>query len=89
MRKEAGLLKLLLIPKRPWASISMDFISGIPKFNDISVVMVVVNRLTKYAIFILTSVTCLAEKAAALFLHHVVKHIGVPQDIVSDRDSHS
>lgn len=57
-RQEASLLQLLLVLERPWASISMDFISGFAKVNDMSLVMVMVNRYTRYAIFNLALVTC-------------------------------
>lgn len=85
--REAGLLQPLPIPGRPWASISMDFLSGFPKVNEMSSVLVVEDRFTKYAIFIPAPATCTAEKAAELFLRHVVKFFGVPEDIVSDRDA--
>ena len=62
--REAGLLQPLPNPERPWASISMDFISGFPKVQDMASVLVVVDRFTKYAIFIPTPATCTAEKTA-------------------------
>lgn len=62
----------------------MDFVSGFPKINNMISVMVVIDRLTKYAIFIPTPATFPAEQVVALFLHHVVKYFGVPHDIVSD-----
>ena len=85
--KEAGLLQPLPNPKRPWASISMDFIYGFPKVQDMASVLVVVDRFTKYAIFIPTPATYTDEKTAALFLKHVVKLFSVPEDIISDRDT--
>lgn len=36
--------------------------------------------------FIATPKVCTAEGAARLFLTHVVKHWGIPKDIVTDRD---
>lgn len=82
-----GLLQPLPVPDRPWASISMYFIFVFLKVNDMSSMMVVVDQVTKYVIFILTPATCLAEKAATFFLRHVVKHFSVPQHIVSDHDA--
>ncbi|KAK4381994.1 Retrovirus-related Pol polyprotein from transposon.6 [Sesamum angolense] len=43
-KKEAGLLQPLPIPKVPWQSILMDFISGFPKVNGMSSVLIVVDR---------------------------------------------
>lgn len=52
------------------------------KANEMSSVIVVVDRFTKYAVFVPTPATCLAEKVAKLFLKYVVKHFGMPRDIV-------
>ncbi|KAL4298133.1 hypothetical protein GQ457_12G013670 [Hibiscus cannabinus] len=79
--KPMGLLQPLPIPERPWESISMDFIIGLPKVDDFSSIMVVVDRFSKYATFIPASKVCPAEEAARLFLKHVVKYWGVPKTI--------
>ncbi|OMO77547.1 reverse transcriptase [Corchorus capsularis] len=86
-RLPAGLLEPLPIPEHPWESVSMDFIVGLPKVDGFANIMVVVDRFSKYDTFILTPKECPAEKAAWLFLKHVVKYWGVPRNIVSDRDS--
>lgn len=46
-----GLLQPLLIPEQKWESISMDFITGLPKVNGRDCIFVVVDRLIKYAHF--------------------------------------
>ena len=86
-RKQAGLLQPLPIPEKPWVSISLDFVVGFPEVNGMRSVLVVVDRFSKYAIFIAAPNACPAEKAAELFFKNVVKHFGVPADIVSDRDA--
>lgn len=77
-RREVGLLQPLPVPNQPWSSVSMDFVYGFPKINNITSVIVDINRLTKYAIFISTPTKCPAKQATTLFFHHVVKHFGVP-----------
>ena len=86
-KKEAGLLQPLPIPERPWQSVSMDFILGFPQVDGKGSIFVVVDRFSKYAVFIPAPKVCTADVAAGLFFQHVVKHFGLPEDIISDRDS--
>ena len=46
-----GLLQPLRILEQSWTSVWIDFIEGLPKFEGKDCVMVVVDRLTKYAHF--------------------------------------
>jgi ribonucleotide monophosphatase NagD (HAD superfamily) len=86
-QREAGLLQPLPIADKLWVSVSMDFIVGFPKVDDMNAVMVVVDRFSKYAVFIAAPSVCTAEVAARMFYRNVVKYFGVPTDIVSDRDA--
>ncbi|KAK3021216.1 hypothetical protein RJ639_046635 [Escallonia herrerae] len=86
-KKKAGLLQPLPVPKRPWEIVSLYFITGLPKVEDLGTILVVVDRFSKYASFIATPKYCSAEDTAQLFFKYVVKYWGMPQDIVSDRDS--
>ena len=74
-------------PERLWASITMDYISGFLKVNDISSVMVMVAHCTKYVIFIPVPTMCFVDKAAKLLLMYDVKHFGVTEDIVNDQNA--
>ncbi|KAL0336586.1 UNVERIFIED_CONTAM: hypothetical protein Sradi_4870500 [Sesamum radiatum] len=86
-KKEAGLLQPLPIPEVPWQSISIDFISGFSKVNGMTSVLVVVDRFSKYGIFIVEPHVYPVETMAELFFINVTKYFCVPQDIISDRDA--
>jgi hypothetical protein len=48
--KTLGLLQPLSIPSQRWEDVSMDFIIGLSKYEGKSVIMVTVDRLTKYTL---------------------------------------
>lgn len=82
----AGLLQPLDIPTLPSTSLSMDFIEGLSAFCGQNTIMVVVDRLSKYAHFLALSHPYTASSVARLFTDTVFKLHGMPTSIVSDRD---
>lgn len=81
-----GLIQPLSIPSQHWEEVSMDFIMGLPKLEGKSVIMVVVDRLTKYAHFCALSYPFNASTVAIAFMEIVQKLHGTPKTIVNDRD---
>ncbi|KAK1683966.1 hypothetical protein QYE76_044814 [Lolium multiflorum] len=66
--------------------ITMDFIDGLPKSEGFEVIMVVVDRLTKFAHFVPLKHPYTAAQVARVFWDNIIKLHGVPFTIVSDRD---
>jgi hypothetical protein len=77
-----GLLQPLPVTTGAWRNISMDFVEGLP----VAVIMVVVDRFTKYAHFIPLRHPYTAPTIARHFVDSVVKLHGMPHSIVSDHD---
>ena len=73
------------IPKKPWAHISVDFITKLPLAQGYDSILVVVDRLTKIVYFIPTTEKTLAEELARLFKDNIWKLYGLSESIISDR----
>ncbi|KAJ9566907.1 hypothetical protein OSB04_002873 [Centaurea solstitialis] len=82
----AGLLQPILLTLKVWDEITMDFIDGLPKSKGCSVIMVFVDRLSKYAHFAPLKHPFDATIVADVFVKEVVKLHGIPQVIISDQD---
>lgn len=85
--------KLAALPqaKRPWEEISMDFITGLPRSEGrtrgFDAILVIVDRATRYAIYIPTHQRVTSAELADLFLQRVVSYFGLPKGILTDRGS--
>jgi hypothetical protein len=81
-----GILQPLVIPSQRWEEVSMDCITGLLKSEGKSVIMVIVDRLTKYAHFCALCHPFKANIFSIAFMERVQKRHGSPKIIVSDRD---
>ena len=65
----------------------MDFIEKLPLSSRFDIILVIVNQLTKQAIFISAHDTIMSINLAYLFILHVFSKHSVPSHITSDRGS--
>ena len=90
--QQHAMLQQRAIPQRKFSEITMDFITGLPKTNKSNNgILVIVDRLTKWCVFIPFSTerstdVPAAEITAELVYNNWVVHYGVPTHITSDRD---
>ncbi|GJX57174.1 putative reverse transcriptase domain-containing protein [Tanacetum coccineum] len=82
-----GLLVQPEIPQWKWDNITMDFVMKLPKSSQgYDTTWVIVERLTKSAIFMPIRETGPMDKLARMYLKEVVTKHGIPVSIICDRD---
>lgn len=87
-----GLLEPVEVAIGPWKTVTMDFIVKLPPSTDdihewtYDSILTVVDKYTKYAIFIPCNESMSAPEFAKIFLRWVVAEHGLPQEIITDRD---
>lgn len=80
----SGLLQPLPIPQRPWSHLSIDFVTDLPPSDNVTTILVIIDRFSKSCRLIpLKGLPTAMETAQALF-HHVFRVYSLPEDIVSD-----
>jgi hypothetical protein len=84
--KYPGTLQLLSIPPNIWRDIDMDFFTGLPKSRNKSIIMVVVDHLSKYAHLCSLQHPFTTSIATHIFMDRVFKLHGMSHSIVYDRD---
>ncbi|GJT51127.1 putative reverse transcriptase domain-containing protein [Tanacetum coccineum] len=87
-QRPSGLLVQPKIPEWKWDNITMDFVTKLPKSSQgYDTIWVIVDRLTKSAIFVPMRKTDPLDKLARMYLKEVVTRHGIPVSIIYDRDS--
>ena len=81
----SGLLQLMPIPPSPWHSISLDFITQLPKSQGKDTILVVVDSFSKMGHFIALKGLPTAKGLATIFIDHIVRLHGLPSEVISDR----
>jgi hypothetical protein len=82
--KKPGLLYPLLVPKRLWQHVIVDFKYCLESKAGNNMITLFVNRLGKRPITIPVHNTIIAKQLVLLFLLYVVRYIGIPKTIVSN-----
>ncbi|GJX03272.1 putative reverse transcriptase domain-containing protein, partial [Tanacetum coccineum] len=86
-QRPSGLLVQPKIPEWKWDNITMDFVTKLPKSSQgYDTIWVIVDRLTKSAIFTPMRETDPLDKLARMYLKEVVTRHGIPVSIICDRD---
>ncbi|GJU40038.1 putative reverse transcriptase domain-containing protein [Tanacetum coccineum] len=86
-QRPSGLLVQPMIPEWKWDNITMDFVTKLPKTSQgYDTIWVIIDRLTKSAIFTPMRETDPLDKLARLYLKEVVTRHGIPVSIICDRD---
>ena len=66
---------------------TIDLITYLPTSEGFDLVFTIVDRFSKYVTFIPCKATCIAADLPRIFYDHIVCRFGMPQKLVSDRDS--
>lgn len=84
--KYPGLLQPLPVPEQAWEMVTLDFVEGLPMSRGYNSILVVVDKLTRYAHFIALRHPFSALQVAKAYMDNVFKLHGPPDRMVSDRD---
>ncbi|GJR00663.1 putative reverse transcriptase domain-containing protein [Tanacetum coccineum] len=86
-QRPSGLLVQPDIPQWKLDNITLDFVMKLPKLSQgYDTIWVIVDRLTKSAIFVPVRETDPMEKLARMYLKEVVTRHGIPVSIICDHD---
>ncbi len=83
--RRQGHLEPLPTPPRPWASVSMDHITDLPESLGYNRILVIIDRYSKFGIFLPANDTDGAIGTARHANRHVFSVYGYPEVVISDR----
>ncbi|EGE08388.1 hypothetical protein TEQG_08800 [Trichophyton equinum CBS 127.97] len=87
--KEHGELGTIPLPSKPFETITLDFITGLPpsrsEGNTFNALLVIVDILTKFALYIPCTKDVKAEGLGYLIFKNIISLFGMPANLVTDR----
>jgi len=89
--KPRGLLKTMPVPTHPWQYIGIDFVGPLPESTNrngsYDMICVIIDLLTAMVHLVATRQTYKATDIAEVIFDSIYKLHGIPERIISDRDS--
>lgn len=86
-----GLLETLEVPKRPWETISIDFVGPLPELKTLqgtfNMILVAIDHLMSMVHLAAMKQTYRAKEVTEVIFSLVYKHHGMPSKMVSDHDT--
>lgn len=85
-QKKVGALRPAYIPSQPFKTVSMDLITSLPLSGEerYTAVLVIVDKLTKFATIIPTYNQLDQDGFAKIFVERIINVYGMPLRIMSD-----
>ena len=84
-QKPQGLLQPLPVPHRPLSHIAIDFVTGLPESQGKSVILTIVDRISKSAHFVPLAKLTSAKETAEIMIMNVFRLHRLPLKVTSDR----
>jgi hypothetical protein len=84
--KLLGLLQLLPVLHQSWAIVRLNFIEGLPKSHHHNAIMVVIDKLSMYAHFLLLAYPFTTLQVDQVYFNHIYRLHGLPHGIISECD---
>jgi hypothetical protein len=86
--RKKGIYHPLLVPTRPWESIFMDFVGGLPTMrNGHDYLFVIVDRFNKICILMPCKNNIKGWEETSLFFEQLLVHFGIRRRIISNSDT--
>ena len=89
--KPHGKLKTMPVPKYPWQYVGLDFVGPLPgssnRMGEFDMICVIIDILTSMVHLVPSKQTYRATDIAELMFENVYKLHGIPERLISDRDS--